>query len=249
MQEKGASSSSACHTPSSPGCASLPRPVSSLLTAHPGQARWTPSPQSHVGSTRRGTDLTGALWGFPFTLAAMFGKHPEPRGGKVLKEREKRSQSLRPRPQAPAKISVPSVGSPGERWRDQRTLSLWEGSHPSEPQTGERERRVLPAPGTVGFRRHSREAAGKEALWAGAWERGGESSRSDSLWMRCSRRQAEGALSAGSGRSKAGALSGRRRALTRLPQAPPPSAQAPPRRATAFGETVQRNEDALRHSH
>lgn len=174
VQEKGASSSSACHTPSSPRCASLPRPVSSLLTAHPGQARWTPSPQSHVGSTRRGTDLTGALWGFPFTLAAMFGKHPEPRGGKVLKEREKRSQSLRPRPQAPAKISVPSVGSPGERWRDQKTLSLWEGSHPSEPQTGERERRVLPAPGTVGFRRHSREAAGKEALLGGSvGERGG----------------------------------------------------------------------------
>lgn len=116
VQEKGASSSSACHTPSSPGCASLPRPVSSLLTAHPGQARWTPSPQSHVGSTRRGTDLTGALWGFPFTLAAMFGKHPEPRGGKVLKEREKRSQSLRPRPQAPAKISVPRRQGGGLPW-------------------------------------------------------------------------------------------------------------------------------------
>lgn len=116
VQEKGASSSSACHTPSSPRCASLPRPVSSLLTAHPGQARWTPSPQSHVGSTRRGTDLTGALWGFPFTLAAMFGKHPEPRGGKVLKEREKRSQSLRPRPQAPAKISVPRRQGGGLPW-------------------------------------------------------------------------------------------------------------------------------------
>lgn len=177
VQEKGASSSSACHTPSSPGCASLPRPVSSLLTAHPGQARWTPSPQSHVGSTRRGTDLTGALWGFPFTLAAMFGKHPEPRGGKVLKEREKRSQSLRPRPQAPRKdlrpLGARAVGSPGERWRDQKTLSLWEGSHPSEPQTGERERRVLPAPGTVGFRRHSREAAGKEALLGGSVGEGG----------------------------------------------------------------------------
>lgn len=32
------------------------------------------------------THLTGVLWGFPFTLAAMFGKHPELRGGKVLEK-------------------------------------------------------------------------------------------------------------------------------------------------------------------
>lgn len=33
--------------------------------------------------------LTGVLWGFPFTLAAMLGKHPELLGGKVLKGCEK----------------------------------------------------------------------------------------------------------------------------------------------------------------
>lgn len=255
VQEKGASSSSACHTPSSPGRASLPRPVSSLLTAHPGQARWTPSPQSHVGSTRRGTDLTGALWGFPFTLAAMFGKHPEPRGGKVLKEREKRSQSLRPRPQAPAKISVPRPSAPG-RWAPLGNAGGTRRPSPCGKARTPASRRLVrgkdescPHPGLWAFGDTPGKQLERRPSWAGAWERGGESSRSDSLWMRCSRRQAEGALSAGSGRSKAGALSGRRRALTRLPQAPPPSAQAPPRRATAFGETVQRNEDALRHSH
>lgn len=35
------------------------------------------------------TDLTGVLWGFPFTLAAMLGKHPELLGGKALEECER----------------------------------------------------------------------------------------------------------------------------------------------------------------
>lgn len=35
---------------------------------------------------REVTYLTGVLWGFPFTLAAMLGKQPELLGGNVLKE-------------------------------------------------------------------------------------------------------------------------------------------------------------------
>lgn len=50
----------------------------------------TPLPQALtencVHRVGRVAYLTGVLWGFPFTLAARLGKHPEFLGGKVLKK-------------------------------------------------------------------------------------------------------------------------------------------------------------------
>lgn len=101
--------------PSSPLTPRAPPPARASTTVGTGHARsHGPPPEKPWAEERQASYLTGAPWGFPFTLAAMLGKHPELLGGKVLEQSGKPSQGLRT-PRGPS-VKTASPTQPWGRW-------------------------------------------------------------------------------------------------------------------------------------
>ena len=237
-----------------------PHPLpTSIPTRSPTPRQAPRSPEKPVSRVKAATHLTGALWGFPFTLAAMFGKHPELLGGKVLKESGKQIKTRAEDPTQeglsqktpfpdPAQGGKPSLGM----LVGQGTLcplgrlsaQCWSVSHgQARGMTGMR------LAHTLGFRLASPEAAAKEGLLGGQEILAVQMGAEDSLLMRCGRRLAEGALSKGSRSSNTGPLSGHRGDSHCPPAAPVPSAQARPGTSHSLREDRDSwGKGTLRHS-